>query len=378
MTGEDEEVSQRQLEEDAALYGRRLMLTENEDIDEEMPDAPPQGRSYLDLASLQDLSGPSLSRTELSITKPVTLEMLSERDDISIEEISGEIQKAAQLDTWLTESSSAPNKILDIGQQVQEGRNEELDEREWEEKEIEFFRNVHISPAPKSEPDKPEEETNVLFAEVTRDLGVSGLIYYRNIIDRFPLVPDFLARRLAKANCQRAERLESQRRIEKETVNMKSLGVSNGNLPEPSGVDSLPKPQKSPSPLPKSQPLDSAYTPAPSLQSQTTPLWGILKEPSAETTSGRLSRFVEHLNDANSLPDNRKRPNFVPDKGATEEILKFMKGHKLSQEDTKNLPDGFNGVPDPTEGIILDKTPRKTKWRLHHLLLRDSYWETRL
>jgi hypothetical protein len=201
----------------------------------------------------------------------------------------------------------------------------------------------------------------VLFAEVTRDLGVSGLIYYRNIIDRFPLVPDFLARRLAKANCQRAERLESQRRIEKETVNMKSLGVSNGNLPEPSGVDSLPKPQKSPSPLPKSQPLDSAYTPAPTLQSQTTPLWGILKEPSAETTSGRLSRFVEHLNDANSLPDNRKRPNFVPDKGATEEILKFMKGHKLSQEDTKNLPDGFNGVPDPTEGIILDKTPRKTK-----------------
>jgi hypothetical protein len=130
MTGEDEEVSQRQLEEDAALYGRRLMPTENEDIDEEMPDAPPQGQSYLDLASLQDLSGPSLSMTELSITKPVTLEMLSERDDISIEEISGEIQKAAQLDTWLTESSSAPNKILDIGQQVQEGRNEELDERE--------------------------------------------------------------------------------------------------------------------------------------------------------------------------------------------------------------------------------------------------------
>jgi hypothetical protein len=33
-------------------------------------------------------------------------------------------------------------------------------------------------------------------------------VYYRNIIDRFPLIPDFLAQRLAKANCARAERLE--------------------------------------------------------------------------------------------------------------------------------------------------------------------------
>lgn len=396
MTGDDEEVSQRQHEEDVELYGRRLIPTENEGIDEVMLESPQQGSTHLNLASLQDLSAPSLSITVSGITEPIFSKIFSEAKDISLEAISddevvvGGIQKASQLDTWLTESSSAPSGRLNIAYESLGGRNGELDEREREEKEIEFFRNVHISPAPNSEPDKPKEETNVLFAEVTRDLGVSGLIYYRNIIDRFPLVPDFLARRLAKANCQRAERLESQRRIEKETVNMKSLGVSNGNLPEPSGVDSLPKPQKSPSPFPKSQPLDSAYTPVPTLQPQTTPLRGILREPSAETspgpetcsidvsgkkaerdksgnqvegkelktketTSGRLSRFVEHLNDANSSPDNRKRPNFVPYKGATEEILKFMKGHKLSQEDTKNLPDGFNGVPDSIETVDLDK-----------------------
>jgi hypothetical protein len=49
------------------------------------------------------------------------------------------------------------------------------------------------------------------------------LIYYRNIIDRFPLVPDFLAQRLAKANCRRAERLELQRAERPELQKVESL-----------------------------------------------------------------------------------------------------------------------------------------------------------
>ena len=36
-------------------------------------------------------------------------------------------------------------------------------------------------------------------------------IYYRNIVDRYPALPQYLATRLAEVNCHRAERLQQTR-----------------------------------------------------------------------------------------------------------------------------------------------------------------------
>ena len=73
--------------------------------------------------------------------------------------------------------------------------------------EIVFFRNVHIA-------DLGEPITRKVMTDVTDDiikLGFQAQIYYRNIVDRFPLLPTYLASRLTIANHRRAVRLKNQR-----------------------------------------------------------------------------------------------------------------------------------------------------------------------
>jgi hypothetical protein len=43
--------------------------------------------------------------------------------------------------------------------------------------------------------------------DVENDIIFGAQIWYRNIVDRFPTIPRYLARRLAEANLRRAERL---------------------------------------------------------------------------------------------------------------------------------------------------------------------------
>ena len=70
-----------------------------------------------------------------------------------------------------------------------------------EKKDIEVFKNIHIVTAPEPGTDDGS------------DLELPAQIYYRNIKDRYPLLPHFLTRRLAIANFNRANRLQMWRNI---------------------------------------------------------------------------------------------------------------------------------------------------------------------
>ena len=111
---------------------------------------------------------------------------------------------ASPLDAWLNQSAvPSTTPALDH----QETVNPESDLLAQEVEEIKVFRNVHMAIAPSPEHNDPP-------LEPVEGLDFGAQIYYRNIMDRFPVLPRYLARRLAQANCDRAERL----RLEKERV----------------------------------------------------------------------------------------------------------------------------------------------------------------
>ena len=70
---------------------------------------------------------------------------------------------------------------------------------------MKFFRNVHMTTAP-----SPERHNPTLDRVEARGSGVK--IDYLNIMDRYPAIPIYLARRLAQANHDRAERLRNKKR----------------------------------------------------------------------------------------------------------------------------------------------------------------------
>ena len=70
-----------------------------------------------------------------------------------------------------------------------------------------MFRTVHLALGPEingNAKDPPK-------IDAVLNLELPSQIYYRNIVDRYPLLPTYLARRLAEANTSRAERLSRQR-----------------------------------------------------------------------------------------------------------------------------------------------------------------------
>lgn len=111
------------------------------------------------------------------------------------------------LDAWLNQSAvPSTNPVLDHQEIVEL----ESDVFAQETEEIKVFRNVHMAIAPNPEQDDPP-------LEPVEGLEFGAQIYYRNIMDRFPVLPKYLARRLAQANCDRAERLRRQKeRLQKE------------------------------------------------------------------------------------------------------------------------------------------------------------------
>ena len=55
-------------------------------------------------------------------------------------------------------------------------------------------------------------------------------IYYRNIVDRYPALPHYLAIRLAEANCSRAERLQRVRNEPKNVTKLSFSGQRNRSM----------------------------------------------------------------------------------------------------------------------------------------------------
>ena len=195
ITGEDEQVTRRQAEEDVLLYGS----TQQSNTIHGLDDVPSTIDSTVQLGTVQ-------LDDATSETKEATKTGKGKTEKTDIASSSNWQDQDSPLITWLDQSSLscvAPGSIHPFDQS--EATAAKL--LEQEAKEIEIFRNVHLTSS--SEPTGSAKP--VTHAEKPSSLELPVQIYYRNILDRYPLLPNYLIQRLAEANSVRAARLSHQR-----------------------------------------------------------------------------------------------------------------------------------------------------------------------
>ena len=190
---EEDEVARRQHEEDLRLYGSRIEPMDAVEMDavRELPNTPKKDSTTDYEATLDVVEDASKTGSK------------SDNDEASIH-INGNAE-TNPLSAWLTQS--ALPSVMPIGNHpldLSAGTTVDLAKEELNE--IEKFRNVHLASNPEI-----DHATQITKVEEASDLKLPSQIYYRNIVDRYPLLPTYLARRLAEANSGRAERLSRQR-----------------------------------------------------------------------------------------------------------------------------------------------------------------------
>ena len=196
MQVSEDDTVRRQIEDDLQLYGSRPEPPDTVEVDEstQLANLPPK-RNASDFKSVVNRLAITSEKDQ---SKEFNFEALTVMDWNS---------GASPLDAWLNQSAiPSTNPTLDH----QETVDLESDLLALETEEIKVFRNVHMAIAPSPEHNDPP-------LEPVEGLEFGAQIYYRNIMDRFPVLPKYLARRLAQANCDRAERLRHEKeRVQKE------------------------------------------------------------------------------------------------------------------------------------------------------------------
>ena len=194
---DEDEVARRQKEEDLRLYGSRIEPVDALEVDDDaqLADSPTEDITT-DFETYFNEAEKAHKKTESK----------SNDDEASIIDGNGEVNP---MSAWLTQSA-LPSVVPMPSHPLDQGASTEADLVKQERKEIETFRYVHVASG--AEVDGPiTDSTDTTKVEDIQDLELPSQIYYRNIVDRYPLLPTYLARRLAEANSSRAERLSSQR-----------------------------------------------------------------------------------------------------------------------------------------------------------------------
>ena len=209
----EEQVAQKQVEEDLRIYGTRHEPSDAVDLgeDEKLSKLPPKR---------------SASEFEAGIDRPAKARKKSECRTFNYENVTAMDWNAGEspMMAWVNQSAVPAAIPIDTSKtDPSVSKDEEL--LEQEKQEIEIFKNVHVT-------DALVPAHSAKFAaghECRLDLDLGAQIYYRNIVDRYPLLPPYLARRLAIANHNRAERLHSSRlRNSREMEVPSSLPSNNG------------------------------------------------------------------------------------------------------------------------------------------------------
>lgn len=197
MIVSEDDIARRQVEEDRRLYGSRPEPPDTVEVDESTQ-----------LANLSPKR--NASEFEAAVDRPAKIRKKGKSHEFNYEVLTvmDWSSGTTPLDAWLNQSA-LPSSTTALSQQ--ESMKLESDLLAQEIDEIKVFRNVHmaIAPSPKYN-DPPLERIEGL------DFGAQ--IYYRNIMDRYPVIPIYLARRLAQANHDRAERLRNGKRKPKESL----------------------------------------------------------------------------------------------------------------------------------------------------------------
>ena len=102
------------------------------------------------------------------------------------------------LEAWLDQSAIPAQGESDLERSRLEQESSDLEARDLETQEIKVFRNVHI----------PTAAVGPYIRSFSLGhVSECSLTYYLDIIEMYPLVPQYLARRLTEATWRRAQRL---------------------------------------------------------------------------------------------------------------------------------------------------------------------------
>ena len=198
MKVSEDAVAYEQAEEDLRLYGSRPVpfhLCGDWDMDD--PSGIPLPPSKRPASDFEEIGHPS----KVSKSKSNGLEISRHEGVVTtLDWNSG----ASPLESWLNQSA-IPSILPPVVDKDQIFSHDDLIKQE--EDEIKAFRSVHI----KMTPNPPSADLNMKADEHFAASSLGAQIHYRNIKDKYPLVPSYLASRLAEANVQRAERLQRKR-----------------------------------------------------------------------------------------------------------------------------------------------------------------------
>jgi hypothetical protein len=192
----DDEVGQRQAEEDLQIFGSRPIPGDADELEEMSSRDTPKTDfkcGDLDSGAVKDLLPGKLRHEET-----VYAASHGTPDVTAMDWNSG----ATPIESWLNQSAVPCAGMSTSLEEEQAPQHQETAKREKEE--LPFFRRIHIANPFAPRIARPE----LMNLDWQDKLEFGAHIYYRNIIDKFPVIPQYLACRLAKANMNRAQRLQ--------------------------------------------------------------------------------------------------------------------------------------------------------------------------
>jgi glycerol-3-phosphate cytidylyltransferase-like family protein len=200
----DDKIGLAQESEDLERFGKRLVPIDIAEVlvhDEpaSSPIALPTGNPQPNIASTaHDLSSTNMKLFDQADPAPAP-------EAIPVEPKIGQIDWNAApsgMEAWLNASAFPTPSAATRAVNDAEANNDVLRQ---EQQDLEVLKSVHfVSLVPETQPlsDKVKDY---------QDLNLDAQIHIRKIVDRFPRLPTYLAKRFANANVKRMERLRLQR-----------------------------------------------------------------------------------------------------------------------------------------------------------------------
>jgi hypothetical protein len=216
-TEEDERIARQQFDEDLKVYGQRQVPFDIEEIIQE------KGASAAAILELSLIPERDLGEKQMGAGRQLPymgsgdhlgiLASYPQADPVpqaapcSPNAVIRKNRGQSRLDSWLDQSAVPNEKAAALFFKQHKKDIDEQRNKDREAEEIEIFRKIHILPI-------TNDKERVFRPGFGSDPEIDGeiveagaAIYYRNILDRYPTAPLYLARRLAIGNMRRAKRL---------------------------------------------------------------------------------------------------------------------------------------------------------------------------
>lgn len=205
LLSEDEELVMTQVRQDLELFGKRVMPVDPEESCEVLAQIEIQADQgeNMDLLNTSRVTFPKepSERPQLSVSHYSRDPLLANTDKTATTLNIAPLALQTPMEQWLDETQSCSLELNNM----EGSENPVSAQTNGESMEIELFKRVHVNHS--------EDDTkiaNSLLVDdtyVTEKFDLEQIIYLRNILDRFPSIPMYLALRLAQANAERAKRL---------------------------------------------------------------------------------------------------------------------------------------------------------------------------